>query len=198
MVKVKQLIVGNHKMLENGLLGISSTVTLIKTDKNILVDTGSFKEKDNLIEALQKEGLTPKDIDIVILTHTHIDHCMNLHLFFNAKVYCKFLGKYPGQMHSIKQGVLQRTEIKDNVEVAENVSLLLTPGHTNDSISVIVSDKKNKIVICGDAFYSEKNVDNDPLDIVTANISDYKKSRDKILKIADYIIPGHGKMFKVK
>jgi len=146
---------------------------------------------------LKKHGLAPKDIDIVILTHTHIDHCMNLHLFANAKVYCKFLDKYPGLVHNIEQGALQRATIEDGTVVAENVSLLLTPGHTNDSISVVVSNSDKKTIVSGDAFYSEKNVDNDPLDFVTSDMGQYNESRKKILAIADYIIPGHGKMFKV-
>ncbi len=197
MIKVKQLIIGKHEKLESGLLGISSTVTLIQSDKNILVDTGSFKDKDNLIGSLKKENLTPKDIDIVILTHTHIDHCINLHLFPNANIYCKFLGKYPGQMHVPEQGALQRTKIEDNTVIAENVYLLLTPGHTNDSISVVVCNDNKTIVISGDAFFSEKSLHITPPKIIIADLNQYDKSREKILNIADYIIPGHGKMFKV-
>ena len=30
------------------------------------------------------------------------------------------------------------------------------------------------------------------------SVEDFNKSRKKVLEIADYIVPGHGKMFKVK
>ena len=45
---------------------------------------------------------------------------------------------------------------------------------------------------------SEKmsNLDKKPLPIATWNEEDYDKSRNKILKLADYIIPGHSPMFK--
>ncbi len=62
---------------------------LIQTkDKNILVDTGmgnKFDEKfkkmfnvnktNDLISSLKDKGLNPEDIDIVINTHLHFDHC---------------------------------------------------------------------------------------------------------------------------
>jgi glyoxylase-like metal-dependent hydrolase (beta-lactamase superfamily II) len=56
-------------------------------DKNILVDTGSYKDLmakywsgkgrdfQTFEEGLDSVGLSPKDIDIVIYTHLHHDHC---------------------------------------------------------------------------------------------------------------------------
>ena len=53
--------------------------------KNILIDAGveveimrsigyTCEEVGNLTEALQNEGLSPDDIDIIIITHLHQDH----------------------------------------------------------------------------------------------------------------------------
>lgn len=79
------------------------SVTLIQADDgtNILVDTGVDTDDpvkkelwDNLITcchgvawALEQVGLTPEDIDIVILTHAHLDHIGGVQRFVNARVY---------------------------------------------------------------------------------------------------------------
>src|SRR5579872_6563831 len=66
----------------------SSTSTLISNDTHrIVVDTAlSLLEKD-LVSALHAKGLEPADIDIVINTHLHVDHCQNNTLFPRATFY---------------------------------------------------------------------------------------------------------------
>ena len=71
--------------------------------KNILVDTGpknlevikryhSHVEADvppevHLLKVLEKHGLKPEDIDFIICTHLHWDHCQNNDCFPSKKVY---------------------------------------------------------------------------------------------------------------
>jgi glyoxylase-like metal-dependent hydrolase (beta-lactamase superfamily II) len=54
------------------------TCLLIKTPSNVvLVDTGlgvGGKHGGNLLPTLHAEGIQPKDVDTVILTHAHADH----------------------------------------------------------------------------------------------------------------------------
>lgn len=71
-------------------LGAASTVTgskhLLKTpEKNILIDCGLFQG----IKSLRKKNWEPlpvavKDIDLVILTHAHLDHCGYLPLLVKS------------------------------------------------------------------------------------------------------------------
>ena len=96
MTEIKVLVEGVHEPIENGLVKVSCTTTLIKSDKNIIVDPGAFINRDRLIEAIKNEGLKPEDIETIILTHLHIDHTLNTSLFKNAKVFMRFRGeKYP-------------------------------------------------------------------------------------------------------
>ena len=53
MVEVKILVEGKHEFKDDKL-EIGSTVSLIKTDKNIIVDTGSFLDKDKIIGLICK------------------------------------------------------------------------------------------------------------------------------------------------
>lgn len=200
MAEVKVLVEGNHSAIGDNVY-IGSTVTLIKSDdKNILVDTSHLWNRNKIFEALKAEGLTPKDINILILTHTHLDHTANTYLFENAKIYAKFIGGYPGQFHNISEKCIVRFEIKDGVKITDDIEYLFTPGHSIDSLSLIINTEQGKIIIAGDAIASEEWADENKLpnpDWVF-DINKYKESRKKILKIADYIIPGHGDMFKVK
>jgi len=200
MVEVKILVEGKHEFKDDKL-EIGSTVSLIKTDKNIIVDTGSFLDKDKIISGLKEENLTCDDIDIVILTHLHLDHLVNTYLFKNAKIFCKFTGGgYSGQFHTPSEGCLQGAEIFDNAKIAEDVEFLLTPGHTVDMISVLVKTDKGNIVVCGDAMPSKNFIDMEKKPIVNLiyNLELFDESRKKILDVADYIIPGHGGLIKIK
>src|SRR5687768_15695486 len=51
-----------------------SNVYLVKSDKPILIDTGSEEDTAALDDGLAENGLTKKDIRLVILTHGHADH----------------------------------------------------------------------------------------------------------------------------
>jgi glyoxylase-like metal-dependent hydrolase (beta-lactamase superfamily II) len=198
MTEVKILIQGVHGKPIDGKLQIGATATLIKSDKNTLVDTGYFEDKETLVAALDEENLTPNQIDIVIITHMHLDHVVNTYLFENAKIFCKLRKDYIGQYHIPKEKCLQRFELIDGTEIAKDVSILLTPGHTEDHISVLVKTEKGNIVIAGDAIADESFVELSSKPPLAANFRDYDESRKKIIAVADYIIPGHGDMFKVK
>jgi len=71
---------------------------------------------------------------------------------------------------------------------------------------LLVETEKGKILINADVFWwmdnEEQKTDTESLmnkeDIFANNIEELQKSRKKALEIADYIIPGHGKMFKVE
>ncbi|MCX6742172.1 MAG: MBL fold metallo-hydrolase [Candidatus Pacearchaeota archaeon] len=200
MAEVKVLVEGVHKQIENEKFDIGCTTVLIRSDKNIIVDPGAFVNKDRLLEALKKEGLAPEKIDAVVLTHLHLDHIVNVSLFPKSKVLLKFInGKYPGQFQRIDKGTLERFDIL-NEKIAEDISVIDTPGHSDDHVSVLVKTDKGKIVISGDAVGSEEwaDINKKPNPEFVYSVEKYNESREKILKIADYIIPGHGKMFKVK
>ena len=64
-----------------------STCSLLREGKhNILIDTGPSSRRSFLHNALQSRDLTTEDIDLVVLTHMHWDHCQNTDLFLNARV----------------------------------------------------------------------------------------------------------------
>ena len=58
---------------------VTGSMHLLQTDNyNILIDCGLDYEKDTWIEENEAFPFSPADIDLVILTHAHIDHSGNL------------------------------------------------------------------------------------------------------------------------
>jgi glyoxylase-like metal-dependent hydrolase (beta-lactamase superfamily II) len=67
--------------------GYSSTCTLLRSrEHRIVIDTGLSIQEDALAAALNERGVSPDDIDLVINTHLHVDHCGNNSLFRAATI----------------------------------------------------------------------------------------------------------------
>jgi len=194
MAEVK-ILVNGYAREESGEEFASSTITLIK-DKNlnIIVDPGMNREL--LLSSLLEENLSTKDITFIILTHTHLDHCLFAGIFENAKILdnsnvFSFDGKI-GE-HS---GKVPNTEIE----------IIKTPGHDQFHCSVLVNTESlGKVVIAGDVFWwtdgEEQKIDRQSLlehkDPYVKDEKALRESREKVLNLSNYVIPGHGEMFKV-
>lgn len=189
MAEVKVLIKGVHG--GTGLFKASSTVTLIRSDINIIVDTGSFLDEKRIIKALAEENLKPENIEAVVLTHLHIDHTRNTNIFSNAVLYVQHSDA--GTKWNINDITCETVDL-DNLQIAKDVKTILTPGHFPYHISVVVETAKGTVVVAGDAISTKENLGK--ISYPQWNDKEYIKSQKKILKIADYIIPGHGKIFK--
>jgi glyoxylase-like metal-dependent hydrolase (beta-lactamase superfamily II) len=195
MAEVKILIEG-YAGEENGAEFASSTTTLIQEKNlNVIVDPGM--NRGFLLEALRKEGLSPHKINYVILTHYHLDHSLLTGIFKNAKVMDNTdVYSWDGKIGT-HNGEVPGTDIE----------IIKTPGHDMFHCSVLVNDKNlGKVVVAGDVFWWKDNQEQETdrgsllkhIDPYMKNEEELTESRKKILKIADYVIPGHGKMFKVK
>jgi glyoxylase-like metal-dependent hydrolase (beta-lactamase superfamily II) len=191
MAEVVVMIEGYAKPLKNGWLANSSVVLIKSNGKKIIVDPGFDKEK--LLNALKKEKLKTSDIDFVFLTHGHIDHSLLAGIFENAKIIDE-LYVYQKDVITRHYGVIPGTDLK----------VIRTPGHMEEHCSLIVKTEKGVYAVAGDVFWwlekenQEVDINNPDKDPEHMNIKKLIASRKKLLELADYIIPGHGKMFKVK
>ena len=130
-----------------------------------------------------------------------MDHIANTNLFPNAKIYLKFSkSPYPGQLQDPKEGTLQRIDIIEGKEIAAGVKVIELAGHSADLAGLLIETEKGNVVIASDAISNEAwtDITRKPDEILTYSIIEYDKSRKKILELADWIIPGHGNIFKVK
>lgn len=176
-----------------GLMRASGTITLVKGNQNIIVDTGSPWDKQLIIDGLEKFGLKPEEINFVVCTHGHSDHVGNNNLFPNAVHIMSYDVCVGDQylLHQFDQGIPY--EIDDFVEV------LPTPGHTGRDVSVIVRDTaKGTIAIAGDLFECFEDLEDPTIwQENSEKPEEQEANRIGILQLADYIIPGHGEMFRV-
>jgi glyoxylase-like metal-dependent hydrolase (beta-lactamase superfamily II) len=187
-------------------IGGGSTVTLIQGDKNILVDTGfeyewintsdnHEKNTENLIWGLKGQGLKPKDIDIVFITHWHKDHFGNLGVLKNAR----YIAAKPLVERLHPEGF---NGVDDGEEIMDGVKAVFTPGHTIDHASLLVATVcggiKARIAITGDAvishsYFQTGRIWKNNADFFDADTA--RKSIKQLIEASDVIIPGHGVPF---
>ncbi|HUW72155.1 MAG TPA: MBL fold metallo-hydrolase [Candidatus Humimicrobiaceae bacterium] len=192
MNKVKVLIQGYAKEIENGWLASSTTTFVQSNGKNIVVDPGCNRKR--LLEELAKNNLKPADINFVLLTHSHGDHALLAGIFENAKVIT------PAEIYYNDNQVEPENKIPGT-----NLEIIQTPGHSPEHCSLVVPTEEGTYIVAGDVFWwtddEEQKIEIEKEDDVhpdEVNMPKLIESRKKILEIADYIIPGHGKIFKVK
>jgi len=184
MAEVKVLIEGytTADTAINGEEKTCPTITLVR-DGNlvIIVDPGVLESQQILIDKLKEEGLSINDVNIVFITHSHLDHYRNIGMFANAKT-LEYFGLWNGG------------SVEDwDSHFTENIQIIKTPGHNYDSLTFLVKTDKGIIAICGDVFWKEGFPENDAY---ATDIEELMISRKKVLEMADWVIPGHGKMFK--
>jgi glyoxylase-like metal-dependent hydrolase (beta-lactamase superfamily II) len=170
---------------ETGEERMQPTVTLVKDGDFVIVcDPGVMRSQDMLIEALAKEGLAVKDVNVVFISHSHIDHFRNIGLFPDAKV----LDFY---------GIWHEDTVDEWEEnFSPNIKILHTPGHDYTSITLFANTENGVVAVCGDVFWKE-NYPRDPKnDAFASNPDRLKDSREQVVKMADWIVPGHGPMYK--
>jgi glyoxylase-like metal-dependent hydrolase (beta-lactamase superfamily II) len=189
MNSVKVLIQGYAQKLPDGRWNATSTTTLVRSEgKNVIIDPGEFPEA--LQTALEKEHLQVSDIDYVVSSHSHQDHRKASSLFPKEKIYepFKILKKIPDDL------IIPGTFIK----------VIYTPGHVDKHIAFLVNTTEGKCAIAGDVFWWEDNEEQktdiasllEHIDPVTKDQKVLTESRKKLLSMADYVIPGHGKVFR--
>jgi len=189
MAKIKILVEGYFKNISKTQCRAGSTIVLIQDeDKNFLVDTGNPQDKEKIILALKKNKLKPDDIDTIIITHFHPDHVGCNYLFKKAKFII------PGV--SFWDDVFDRS--LGNQKLSKNLKLIPTPGHSSDSATLLVKTDEGITACVGDLFWSENDKKIKLLEKDCFDKKLFYKNRQKISEIADFIIPGHGKIFKVK
>lgn len=194
MTKLKVLIQGYAKEIDGKEFASSSAVLISENNLNIIVDPGI--NRNELLKSLEKENLKTGDINFVILTHTHNDHALLAGIFENAKVLDN------SDIISFDSNISTHNGFVPDT----NIKIISTPGHDQFHCCVLVeTDDLGSLVIAGDVFWwfdnEKQKMDIESLlnheDPYVKNVDQLRESRQEILNIADYIIPGHGKMFKV-
>lgn len=162
----------------------STTVLVNSNGKNVLIDPGLYPK--DLKTALAAKGLTLDDIDIVVSSHSHQDHVRNGKLFDKSKVL----------------DVYSQKSIPEMIP-GTNIQVVVTPGHVDKHVSFIVDTPDGKYAVAGDVFWwedkQEQKTDEKSLlslvDPLAKDVELLQNSRQKLLAMAGFIVPGHGDVF---
>ena len=182
--------------------------------EKILVDTGMEEfmippgaEEDTGLkimefeEALATVNLEPEDVDIVIQTHLHNDHCENTYKCTNAKVYVQqaeldfFKSPHPLD-HRYYSDLLDESEVvtvEGDAEIVPGIRVVLTPGHTPGGQSVAVETTEGTAIITGFCCNSNNFPSVGPA--VTSGVHldaiEAYESAQRVKELADILIPIH-------
>ncbi|RKX61192.1 MAG: N-acyl homoserine lactonase family protein [Thermodesulfobacteriota bacterium] len=181
---------------------------------NILVDTGleDFVVPDEVSkkygvdilyfeDALAKVGVKPEDIDIIIHTHLHNDHCENDYKCPKAKIFVQkaeyefLLNPHPVD-HRYFADLLEGLDvniIEGDQEIVEGIKVIFTPGHTPGGQSVMINTTKGKAIITGFCCNEENFPKVGPVipSGVHINVIEAYESAKKVKEMADILIPNH-------
>jgi len=198
-------------------------------NQKILVDTGEMHpiqsaEREQSIngriytfeKGLARWNLTPEDIDIVIHTHLHNDHCENDYKCANAEIYVhekelkcihdphpldfRYLADY---IEDVEENGQIRT-LDGNGEIVPGIRVVHTPAHTPGGLTVLIDTTKGKAAITGfctidENFNPPKEIRAMEMEVIPpgTHVNTYE-SYDILLrvkKMADIILPLHEPRF---
>jgi glyoxylase-like metal-dependent hydrolase (beta-lactamase superfamily II) len=179
-----RVLVEGYLKGERGESGSCATITLVRDGGLVMViDPGTLKEPKVLLERLAAEGVLPEDVNVVCVTHSHMDHYRNIGLFPNAKALDYW-------------GLWDRDSVKEvGARLSDGVEVVKTPGHSFDGISVFVKTRDGVIAVCGDVFWKK---DFPEKDLLATDEKALAESRKLVLGKADWVVPGHENMYKVE
>jgi glyoxylase-like metal-dependent hydrolase (beta-lactamase superfamily II) len=174
----------------------SGTVTLITGDPLVIVDTGAPEQRREILDALAAHRVNPAAIRWVVNTHGHLDHVGNNNLFPNATFVLDSDLANDGEywIHDFRQRSLE-IESRDG---GDPIVVMLTPGHTDHDLSVVVKTSAGTIAVVGDLFEYEGDWNDNAWRAWSKDPVAQQASRGAVLALADYIIPGHGDRFRVE
>jgi N-acyl homoserine lactone hydrolase len=164
-------------------------------DGAVLVDTGVGGPQHMLddwrvvnrsvADALAELDMSPADIDLVINTHLHFDHCGQNAVFKHAPIYVQRAEvarskRESPELYKWFDFMNARFELLDgDAEILPGLSVLSTPGHTEGHQCVMVSSSD---LLIGDAAYTPA-VYADPELKIPGQASDVTAWRESLSRI---------------
>lgn len=144
-------------------------------DTTVLIDTGlgpirsATWQGGGLLADLESAGVMPEDIDVVFITHLHVDHCGTAALKIDGEMRPAFPNatyRWTADEQSywsgdLKEGTVARKDIfaavaphwsaaDGGASLAPGVDVYAMPGHTPGHAGVILSSGTERAFILGD------------------------------------------------
>jgi len=194
-------------------------------DRTVIVDSGEMhplqsEDRQKAIggriytfeEGLARHGLAPSDIDTIIHTHLHNDHCENDYKCENAKIYAHALelesihNPHPLDFRYLEDYI---EDVEDNGQVqaitadgdiVPGIRVMHTPAHTRGGLTVLVATAAGTAAITGfcviqENFTPPREIRAMEMEVIPPGTSvDPAKAYDIMLQVrdaADLVLPLH-------
>lgn len=176
---------------EAGCFGYASSF-LVKSSKKILFDTGGYNLRQAIASRLD-------EVDCVVISHLHFDHCSNLDLFIGTTIpiyisikeldyYNKNIDMDLFSYFDYIKNKINIIPIYDDYDLTNNVKIISTPGHTPGHISVIIN---NDIILAGDSLKTYNDYMDEESFGNAYDAKQYLKTKKYIKSNFKTIYPGH-------
>jgi glyoxylase-like metal-dependent hydrolase (beta-lactamase superfamily II) len=202
MTNIEVLLIGIPGRTSHGYLGQASASLV---DGETMVDVGPIGRRPLLEKAFDQSDADPADVEDVLLTHVHFDHCDNIDLFPNATIHV-----YEEEMQRLEEGDrdwatppqgttlfedfdVNRFDVGDEVAGMEAVS---APGHTEHHVAFVLEDDMT-YGFTGDAVKNTRELSTmDPMVLYDkdAAVDTLERMRDRL----DFVVPGHDTPFLIE
>jgi glyoxylase-like metal-dependent hydrolase (beta-lactamase superfamily II) len=164
---------------------VGSSVSLVRDGEAlIVVDPGLVASRNHILDPLAALGVGAEDVTHVFLSHHHPDHTINVALFPNAEV-VDFWARYRDDLWLDHGG--------DGWAMTPHTQLWLTPGHSEEDASLVVEAEDGTYVMTHLWWRTDRTPVIDPYASDQALLDFH---RERVLAIADVVIPGHGEPFR--
>ncbi len=169
---------------DGGVSHVGSTVSLVRSgDLVAVVDPGMVSDRQVLLDGLAALDVEPTAVTDVVLSHHHPDHTVNIALFPRARIHDHW-ATYTGDVWDSRPA--------EGFQLADDVVLWETPGHTAQDISTVITTDAG-IVVCTHLWWHAA-MEGDPR---ATDLDALHQHRERVLEVAVRIVPGHGPAFDV-
>jgi glyoxylase-like metal-dependent hydrolase (beta-lactamase superfamily II) len=164
-------------------------------------------------EGLRSIGINPDDVQDVVITHLHYDHCGNHALFPRARYHlqddevayatgrcmCHPMLRMPFEVEDVLAMVRKvfdgRVVFHDGVdEIAPGVTVHRIGGHSKGLQCVRVKTQRGQVVLASDASHLYAHMNEGRVFPVTYSVGDTLEGYATLKRLADsseHIVPGH-------
>jgi hydroxyacylglutathione hydrolase len=174
---------------------------LIRGEVTILIDPGHSRHVERIFHQMREDGISPEEINLIIITHSHPDHFEGLEAFLDKSV--KIAMNQEEERYLLESGRLLFDMMRQSLpkfridfylkegelRLGDKIfNIYQTPGHSPGSISIYWPEKK--VLFTGDViFYGGIG----RTDFLEGNSKLLKESIERLSHLdIEMLLPGHG------
>jgi N-acyl homoserine lactone hydrolase len=162
---------------------------------------------------LKKSGVNVEDVELVVNTHLHWDHCFNNEMFRKARIFVQkreleyaisplpvHWVYYESHQLALRASWLNSIDrivaIEGDDNLLPGIDLVTLPGHTPGMQGVLVNTAGGRYLIASDCIGLFENWTGNSIHKhipsgIHHSLEDYYKTFSKMEKICDHVLPGH-------